>query len=776
MALLRSKGRRQPVDINCLLDETPFVVEKETLWSDAPGLYPEGRFAKAAKAFACLLARQDELATPAICIWNFALLADSPAAWDGVLTYDSKTEGNHMRIHLFGIRGSMPVSGRSFVRYGGNTSCVAVELASGRHLLLDCGTGLRAFARTMVHSQSTLPPVLFFSHYHQDHIGGLPYFAPFFRKDSQLALYGPMFGPNNDMSHALQNLFNGLLFPVPVQDIPKHELHDFKPGDSLTIDGVRIETCPTSHPGGAVAYRITADGWTFAYTGDHEIPLAGADTASIRLADFLAGADVVLADGAYNASDHALREGWGHSHFEQWPQLLEGKKVRHIVFAHFDADYDDATVDALLDNARATCAHLSSTLYCGKEGMVLTQDGPEALNDPTNASQNGAACEICDFFQRVASLSDTHTVLGTILQKARELGSADAGTIYLEENGELTFASAQNDTLFPGSAANKFFYLNSRLPLDTSSIAGYVATTGVTLNIPDVYELASDLPFSFNKSFDPSSGYRTKSMLVLPLVNSNGDIKGVLQLINAKQNGRVVPFTAEMEQIIGRLGRMATIPLERAFMTTDMIMRMLHTSALRDPKETAGHVWRVGGMAAELYQHWATAHNVDPEEMLATRGQLRLAAMLHDVGKVAIPDAVLKKPGPLDNAERAIMQGHAAQGASLFRGSAHDIDKMAHDIALHHHAKWDGTGYTGSVEIPSPSGQEIPLFARITAIVDVYDALVSSRCYKQAWDPSQALDILQKDAGSHFDPELVEIFSGIQDVIKAIFEYYREDA
>ena len=677
-----------------------------------------------------------------------------------------------MRIHLFGTRGSEPVSGKPFERHGGNTSCVAVELASGRHILLDGGTGLRAFARAMGHSQPALPPVLFFSHYHRDHVDGLPYFAPFFRKDRPLSLYGPTFAPNSDLTHALQTLFDGLLFPLPVQELPQHEIHEFTPGDSLTIDGARIETCPTNHPGGCVAFRITADGWTFAYTGDHEIPLAGVDTASTRLADFLAGADVVLADSAYSAADHALREGWGHSHFEQWPLLLEGKKVRHIVFSHFDADYDDATVDTLLGNARAACAHVPTTLHSGQQGMVLTQDGPEGA---TNGVYD-AACEICDFFQRVASFSDTHTVLGAILQKARELGAADAGTIYLEENGELTFASAQNDTLFPGSAANKFFYLNSRLPLNTSSIAGYVATTGATLNIPDVYELAGDLPFSFNKSFDQSSGYRTQSMLVLPLVNSKGDIKGVLQLINATKNGRVVPFTAEMEQSIGRLGRMATIPLERAFMTTDMIMRMLHTSALRDPKETAAHVWRVGCMAAELYQHWATAHNVEPEEMLATKGQLRLAAMLHDVGKVAIPDAVLKKPGRLDDAERAIMEEHAAQGASLFRGSSHDIDKMAHDIALHHHAKWNGSGYTGSADIPSPAGQDIPLFARITAIADVYDALVSRRCYKDAWDPSQALDILHGDAGKHFDPELVDIFTGIQDVIQAIFEYYREDA
>lgn len=678
-----------------------------------------------------------------------------------------------MRVYLWGVRGSVSVSGKEFERYGGCTSCIDVQLSSGRHLLLDGGSGLRAFGRYMAQQAEAMPPVMLFTHYHFDHIGGLPYFAPFYRQDCPLTLYGPRLNGKEqqatNLGSALEGLFDGVHFPIPKRDLPRHRINDFVPGDSFTIDGALIETAPACHLGGGVAYKITADGWTFAYTGDHEIPLSGDQGASLALADFLANSDVVLVDACYSAADHAARPGWGHSHFEQWPALLAGRNIGHVVFGHYDADYDDETIDNLVYNTRLACADQNFALHGGQQGMVLGKNGPE------NVSLT-AECDLCDFFQQVAAYSDTHTVLGAILQKARDLTGADAGTIYLQEQNELEFASAQNDTLFPKSAANKFFYLGSRIPIDTSSIAGYVAATGKTLNIPDVYALADDLPYSFNKSFDASTGYRTHSILALPLVNGKKQIIGVLQLINRKLNGIVQPFTPNLEKHICRFGRMATIPLERALMTTDMIMRMLHTSALRDPKETAGHVWRVGSMAAELYQRWAELHQVELEEMLALKGQLRLAAMLHDVGKVAIPDAVLKKPGRLDDEERAIMQTHAAQGASLFRGSHNNIDKMALDIALHHHAKWDGSGYTGDSAIPSPAGKDIPLFARITAIVDVYDALVSSRCYKEAWDPTRALDILHKDSGTHFDGELVEIFAGIQDIIQAIFNRYREDA
>ena len=208
--------------------------------------------------------------------------------------------------------------------------------------------------------------------------------------------------------------------------------------------------------------------------------------------------------------------------------------------------------------------------------------------------------------------------------------------------------------------------------------------------------------------------------------------------------------------------------LERARLANDLILRMLRTASLRDPRETASHVRRVGAMAAEIYHRWAEKHGLSAEEIRAAKGRLRLAAMLHDVGKVGIPDAILKKPGRLTPEERRIMEKHAVMGARLFENATQDVDMLAHTIALHHHQKWNGSGYTGSDKHPLLSGTDIPLEARITAIADVYDALISRRCYKEAWDVKDALDILRNDAGSHFDPELVDVFMEIHDVITAI--------
>lgn len=661
-----------------------------------------------------------------------------------------------MEIKIWGTRGSTPVSGAQFNRYGGETSCVEVRTESGERIVLDAGTGIT----TMDRFKEDVPPsAICLTHAHLDHIQGLPFFSGIY--SGKTIIYGPI-----GITSQIISLFNTGFHPVPFDKLTDVEIREIEAGSSFSIGGFTLETIATNHPGKTLAYKIAADNSIFVYGADHEIPLKS-DSAGERLTDelvkFMDGADIVLLDGHYSEDDHRKHEGWGHSHPEQWAKLLKDRAIGHIIIGHFSPAYSDNDIDTLIRNTERDFPGLNlSAAYSGclvKPGQRIQQ--PETQN-----------CAICEFFKKTASLSDTHAVLNCILTEARKIGRAEAGTIYLAENQELIFSAAHNERLFPDSAANKFFYMNSRIPINKSSIAGYVAATGTVLNIADVYELPETSEFGFNNDFDHKSGYRTKSMLTVPLLNSHGEITGVLQLINSMKNGKAVRFTPDMEKTVLSLAAMATVPLERSFLLTNMILRMLQTSALRDPNETAGHVYRVGGIAAELYHRWAQAHGEEPERLLATKGILRLAAMLHDVGKVGIPDAVLKKPGRLTNEERSVMQKHAALGATLFKDTTDGIDRMAREIALYHHAKWDGSGYTGDESIPLPSGTDIPLWARITAIADVYDALVSRRCYKEAWDSREALAILQKDAGSHFDPELVKFFTDIQETVNAIIQRY----
>jgi putative two-component system response regulator len=132
---------------------------------------------------------------------------------------------------------------------------------------------------------------------------------------------------------------------------------------------------------------------------------------------------------------------------------------------------------------------------------------------------------------------------------------------------------------------------------------------------------------------------------------------------------------------------------------------------------------------------------------------LYLAAPMHDIGKIAVGDAILLKPGKLTPEERAVMEQHTACGYRLLAGSQSDLIRAAADIAWCHHERWDGSGYPRGL-----AGEQIPLLARIAAVADVFDALTSERPYKQAWSPKQAAEHIRQNSGKHFDPACVSAF------------------
>lgn len=366
----------------------------------------------------------------------------------------------------------------------------------------------------------------------------------------------------------------------------------------------------------------------------------------------------------------------------------------------------------------------------------------------------------------IIHIENINALLDQLLYETRRECKADAGSIYLVEEGQLRFSYVQNHTLsLRDPDSRQYLYTDHTIPIDTHSIAGYAATTQKMLNIADVYSLPDEVPYHYNRSFDEATGYRTHSVLSSPIFNSNNDLVGVIQLINKEANE---PFDAEDCDYLKHSCELAAGAIERAHVSNETFMRMLRVAELRDPKETGAHVKRVGAYAVELYDAWARKHDISESEIRITKDPLSTAAMLHDIGKIAISDQILKKPGKLTDEEFSIMKGHAAIGASLFSKSNLTIDRMAYDIIGSHHERWDGKGYPNQDE-----GDEIPLTARIVALVDVYDALISKRVYKEAWEEQEVLEYLKEQAGHQFDPELVELFLSIQETIRVIRERYR---
>lgn len=388
-------------------------------------------------------------------------------------------------------------------------------------------------------------------------------------------------------------------------------------------------------------------------------------------------------------------------------------------------------------------------------------------------------------------IQDVDILLERILLEARRVVNADAGSIYVVHDNELLINYAQNDTkLRELPDGQKLIYNVFTVPINTKTISGYAAATGEPVNIPDVYAIPDSAPYGFDPSYDVISGYRSQSMLAIPLKTNTGEILGVIQIINKMgSSGEVVAFDHDDQLMVMHFAANATVALQRAQMTRAILLRMIRMAELRDPKETGPHVNRVAGYSVEIYEAWAKQNGVAPGEIEKTRDNLRMAAMLHDVGKVAISDQILKKPGRFTDDEYATMKTHTWQGARLFINKQSEFDELAQVVALNHHESWDGSGYPGYIDIETGEptrtdddglaigkrGEEIPLFGRIVSIADVWDALLSQRVYKQAWTENDALVELRKLAGTKFDPELVDVFMSILPNIRTITEKYSRD-
>ena len=225
-------------------------------------------------------------------------------------------------------------------------------------------------------------------------------------------------------------------------------------------------------------------------------------------------------------------------------------------------------------------------------------------------------------------------------------------------------------------------------------------------------------------------------LLGLAVATGTGAVGG--HLIERRARRRIAEYSVRLEQAV----RERTADLDA--LQVEIIERLGQAVDSRD-NDTGEHIRGIGSLSYRLAR--AVGIDEDRAEMI------RRASAMHDVGKIAIPDAILQHPGPLNADQWAIMKTHTTAGARILAGSRSPLVRMAEVIALTHHEKWNGQGYPYGTE-----GEEIPLEGRIVAVCDVYDALVSERPYKKAWTSDEALAEIEKCAGSHFDPHLAETF------------------
>lgn len=277
---------------------------------------------------------------------------------------ESPIETPVLRATCWGTRGSVPSPWQEMMRFGGNTSCLEVRTPGGGSLIFDAGTGIRRLGQRLVAAGEPIRAHLFLTHFHWDHIQGLPFFEPLYDPRSVLHIHGPAQGQIGTEG-LLAGQMSSAYFPVRLDQLAAQlDITDLDEG-WWRQDGVEVAAHHVCHPSRTYGYRIQTAGISLAYVPDNE--LTGTHSPPKpewyrELVAFLHGADCLLHDAMFTTEEHPSRLGWGHSTFEQAVQLAEEARVRRLIFFHHAPDRTDVELLRILTQVRAELERRGSPL------------------------------------------------------------------------------------------------------------------------------------------------------------------------------------------------------------------------------------------------------------------------------------------------------------------------------------------------------------------------------------------------------------------------------
>ncbi|MBT5934627.1 HD domain-containing phosphohydrolase [Sulfurimonas sp.] len=349
----------------------------------------------------------------------------------------------------------------------------------------------------------------------------------------------------------------------------------------------------------------------------------------------------------------------------------------------------------------------------------------------------------------VSSLRAHDEIISVLANMGKALTSSDRCTVWVVSDDKKTIWT---------KVAHGIEHLE--IPI-YSGIVGSSIKNKKKIIIDNVYE-----DDRFNPEIDKQTGYATKSMLVIPMFGHDEEIIGAFQVMNNQSNkGNFDNRDMQRLMLASTYAAETLIAMKLSQEVEETQREVVFTMgavAESRSKETGNHVRRV----AEYSKILALAYGLSAEEAEL----LKQASPMHDIGKVAIPDSILNKPGRFNAQERRVMDTHAELGYSMIKNSQRPLLKAAAIVAYEHHEKWDGSGYPNK-----KSGEDIHIYGRITAIADVYDALGSDRVYKKAWTPERILELFKEQRAKHFDPKLTDLFFENLDKIYEVRDEFKDE-
>ena len=275
-----------------------------------------------------------------------------------------------MKIQIWGIRGSVASAGPQTARYGGNTACVEVRSDDGTLVVLDAGTGIQRLGNELEGQLGRIDILL--THLHMDHIQGLGFFAPIFRRGCEIHIWGPP-SPTLHLRARLTRYLSPPLFPIRLRDLRANfEFHD-APLEPFAIGPFTVKADEVIHPGATLGYRLSENGRSLAYLSDHEPALAAdngqTDPTWMSGLSLARGADVLIHDAQYTPAERAERLGWGHSSIPEAIDFARTAEAGRLVLFHHDPARTDSQMDVLAVEAASLADGLE--VAAGREGDRL---------------------------------------------------------------------------------------------------------------------------------------------------------------------------------------------------------------------------------------------------------------------------------------------------------------------------------------------------------------------------------------------------------------------
>lgn len=287
-----------------------------------------------------------------------------------------------MDVKFWGTRGSVPVPGENTLRYGGNTPCVEIRTTGNKIIILDAGTGIRALGNFIIQNNIEQPLNILISHYHWDHIQGIPFFVPIYQKGRQVNFFG-IRGSEKSIQKLLSDQMDRDYFPIKIEDVAAEiKFEHIIPNTSFRLDGVKIDTFNVYHPSPTLTFKIKEKDKCIIYMTDNELDVEGENKKNINkkiadkkkdLIDFCYGCDYLIHDMMF---DEFVEDklGWGHSSSKALAHFAMIADVKNLIFFHYNPEYTDEKIDEILAETISCLRHSGSAINCiaASEGLTVS--------------------------------------------------------------------------------------------------------------------------------------------------------------------------------------------------------------------------------------------------------------------------------------------------------------------------------------------------------------------------------------------------------------------